>query len=58
MGDSGDGHGPYTTVYNRYNRWAKQGVWLRVFEALRARAPEALAPAAIRIRIKYDETTT
>ena len=27
-------YGPYTTVYNRYNRWAKAGVWLRVFEAL------------------------
>ena len=35
-------YGPYTTVYNRYNRWAKQGVWLRVFEALRTQAPEAL----------------
>jgi transposase len=29
-------YGPYTTVYNRYNRWAKAGVWLRVFEALAA----------------------
>ena len=35
-------YGPYTTVYNRYNRWAKQGVWLRVFKALRAQVPEAL----------------
>ena len=35
-------YGPYTTVYNRYNRWAKAGVWLRVFEALAARAPKAL----------------
>ena len=35
-------YGPYTTVYNRYNRWAKQGVWLRVFEALSAAAPDAL----------------
>ena len=35
-------YGPYTTVYNRYNRWAKQGVWLRVSEALRAQVPEAL----------------
>jgi transposase len=29
-------YGPHTTVYNRYNRWAKAGVWLRVFEALSA----------------------
>jgi transposase len=35
-------YGPYTSVYNRYNRWAKSGVWLRVFEALRQRSPESL----------------
>ncbi len=35
-------YGPYTTVYNRYNRWAKAGVWLRVFEALAERAPDSL----------------
>ena len=35
-------YGPYTTVYNRYNRWAKAGVWLAVFEALSARSPESL----------------
>ena len=35
-------YGPYTTVYNRYNRWAKQGVWLRVFEALSAGSPDSL----------------
>ena len=22
-------YGPYTTIYNRYNRWAKAGVWLQ-----------------------------
>jgi transposase len=32
-------YGPYTTVYNRFNRWAKAGVWLRVFEALAQHAP-------------------
>lgn len=35
-------YGPYTTVYNRYNRWAKAGVWLRVFETLADKAPDAL----------------
>ena len=35
-------YGPYTTVYNRFNRWAKQGVWLRVFEALSAGSPDSL----------------
>jgi transposase len=35
-------YGPYTTAYNRYNRWAKAGVWLRIFEALKARSPQSL----------------
>ena len=35
-------YGPYTTVYNRFNRWAKAGVWLRVFAALAARSPQSL----------------
>ena len=26
--------GPYTTVYNRFNRWSRQGLWLKMFEAL------------------------
>ena len=34
--------GPYTTVYNRFNRWAKAGVWLRVFEALAQHSPDSL----------------
>src|SRR5215211_714838 len=25
-------YGPRTTLYNRYNRWARQGVWRYVFE--------------------------
>ena len=35
-------YGPYTTVYNRYNRWAKAGVWLRIFETLAARSPQSM----------------
>jgi transposase len=35
-------YGPYTTVYNRYNRWAKQGVWLRIFETLSEHSPGSL----------------
>ena len=34
--------GPYTTVYNRYNRWAKAGVWLKIFEALAAKSPQSM----------------
>ena len=35
-------YGPYTTIYNRYNRWAKRGVWLAMFEALAKRSPQSL----------------
>lgn len=34
--------GPYTTVYNRYNRWAKAGVWLKIFETLAAQSPQSM----------------
>lgn len=27
-------YGPYTTVYNRYNRWGERGVWKGIFDAL------------------------
>ena len=35
-------YGPATTIYNRFNRWAKSGVWLRVFEALAEKSPDIL----------------
>jgi len=36
-------YGPYTTVYNRFNRWARAGVWVRVFETLAAKSPGSMA---------------
>jgi len=27
-------YGPYTTVYNRFTRWSRQGIWHGIFEAL------------------------
>jgi len=27
-------YGPYTTVYNRFNRWSRQGIWFEMFERL------------------------
>lgn len=27
-------YGPCTTIYNRWNRWSRQGVWERIFYAL------------------------
>ena len=32
--DCPSAYGPYTTVYNRFNRWSRQGVWHAIFEAL------------------------
>ncbi len=32
--DCPSAYGPYTTVYNRFNRWSRQGIWLAMFEAL------------------------
>lgn len=29
-------YGPATTVYNRYNRWSRRGIWQRMFERLAA----------------------
>jgi transposase len=35
-------YGPYTTVYNRFNRWAKAGVWVRIFETLSEKSPDSM----------------
>lgn len=32
--DCPDAYGPYTTVYNRFNRWSRQGIWTDIFYAL------------------------
>ena len=33
-------YGPYTTIYNRFNRWSKRGRWEAIFAALAAAATE------------------
>ncbi|WP_371260897.1 transposase [Bradyrhizobium sp. Cp5.3] len=35
--------GPYTTVYNRLNRWVKADIWRRIFDALATRSPHSMA---------------
>jgi transposase len=36
-------YGPYTTVFNRHNRWSKRGLWQKIFAALvEAGEPPAL----------------
>lgn len=34
--------GPYMALYNRFNRWGKRGIWLKVFEELAQRSPRSL----------------
>ncbi len=38
-------YGPPTTIYNRYNRWSRRGLWMRIFAALvsSADAPDEIA---------------
>jgi len=31
-------YGPPTTIYNRFNRWSRRGLWRRIFEHLVAQA--------------------
>ena len=37
-------YGPPTTIYNRYNRWSRRGLWQRLFEqvASSGRVPQEL----------------
>jgi len=35
-------YGPRMTVYNRFNRWAKRGVWQSVFAALADKSGDSL----------------
>jgi transposase len=35
-------YGPRTTVYNRYARWARRGVWKAIFDALSEQCEDSL----------------
>jgi transposase len=35
-------YGPHTTIYNRYNRWSRRGIWKRVFDTLAAKSRDSL----------------
>ena len=45
-------YGPYTTIYNRFNRWSKQGVWEDVFYALSGSSGVVSTTAIDSIRVK------
>ncbi len=35
-------YGPYTTAYNRYNRWSRRGIWRRIFEGASSKSRNKL----------------
>jgi len=35
-------YGPYTTAYNRFNRWSRRGVWKRIFDRLALQSRDSL----------------
>jgi transposase len=35
-------YGPYTTAYNRFNRWSQRNIWKRIFDALASRSRDSL----------------
>src|SRR6266404_8909130 len=35
-------YGPYTTAYNRFNRWSGRGVWKRIFDTLASKSRNSL----------------
>jgi transposase len=36
-------YGPSTTIYNRWNRWCRRGIWMDLFEALASAVPADVA---------------
>ncbi|RAI25909.1 hypothetical protein CH339_16365 [Rhodobium orientis] len=45
-------YGPATTAYNRYHRWARRGIWQRIFESSAATGP---VPAELSIDSSHVE---
>ncbi len=35
-------YGPYTTVYNRFNRWSERGIFQKMFKVLAAKSKDSL----------------
>ena len=40
-------YGPYTTIYNRFNRWSRQGIWRQIFFALTGSTGSCVGVAAV-----------
>ena len=35
-------YGPYTSAYNRFNRWSRRGIWTAIFDTLAAKSRDSL----------------
>jgi transposase len=35
-------YGPYTTIYNRFNRWSRRGIWKKIFDTQAERSRDSL----------------
>ena len=35
-------YGPYTTCYNRYNRWGQKGIWKAIFDKFAQKSKDSL----------------
>src|ERR1043165_1829356 len=40
--DLPEAYGPYTTAYNRFNRWSGRGIWQRIFQRQASRSRDGL----------------
>lgn len=45
--DAPSEYGPYTTLYNRYNRWSARGIWQYLFREIVGTLSDETAMAAI-----------
>jgi transposase len=35
-------YGPYTTIYNRFHRWSRKGIWKGIFERFATKSKDGL----------------
>ena len=40
--DLPDRRGPYTTAYDRFNRWSRRGIWKKIFDRLASKSRDSL----------------
>jgi transposase len=40
-------YGPYTTIYNRFNRWSRQGIWRKIFFVLTGSTGSCIGAASV-----------